>query len=233
VDVDHFQLFVNAINDARLAITAGNIVDLSSLAAKFGFVQLMREIDIHDPRFSVARWATWDGEDVRKLILTLPDTSLPGRDEIQILNLTRSLEERAAHRKAEVHPAPDSTVGDRPRISLARRNETETKIEGEMIETLPELKSKSQARIDALTTGRQHFMKENDKLRVVGRAAKHEDAKINNDDQILLEERKRLISMNTKLRSDAQNLRDFSANFQAKIDALRTERQNFVKHNAK
>jgi hypothetical protein len=106
VDVDHFQLFVNAINDARLAITAGNIVDLSTLAVKFGFVQLMREIDIHDPRFSVARSAIWDGEDVRKLILTLPDTSLPGRDETQILNLTRSLEERAAHRKAEVHPTP-------------------------------------------------------------------------------------------------------------------------------
>jgi hypothetical protein len=116
VDVDHFRLFVNDINGAPPDITDGNIADLSSLAAEFGFPQLLHEIEVHDPRFSVARSATWDREDIRKLIVNRPDSSLPGRDDIPRLNLTRLLGELAAHQSAEMHPMPHSTGSDRPPI---------------------------------------------------------------------------------------------------------------------
>jgi hypothetical protein len=44
VDVNHFRFCVNAINGASPDITDSNIADLSSLAAEFGFPQLLHEI---------------------------------------------------------------------------------------------------------------------------------------------------------------------------------------------
>jgi hypothetical protein len=115
VDVDHFRLFVNAINGAPLRITDGNIADLSSLAIALALVRLLREVDVDNLRLPVARWATWDRDDARTLIINLTDTSLPGRDEIPIMNLTRSLRKLVAHRSVEVNPAPHSTARDRHR----------------------------------------------------------------------------------------------------------------------
>jgi hypothetical protein len=62
IDVDHFRLFVNAINGAPPDITDGNIADLSSLLAEFGFLQLLHKIEVHDPTSPVAPSATWDRE---------------------------------------------------------------------------------------------------------------------------------------------------------------------------
>jgi hypothetical protein len=233
VDVDHFRLFVNPINGTPPDITDGNIADLSSLAAEFGFIQLLHEIDVHDPRFPVARSATWDREDVRKLIVNVPHGRLLGRDEIPTRNLTRLLGELAAYQSAEVHSTPDSTGGDWPPIGPARRSKIEGQIERETIETLRDLNSKFQTKIDILTSERHIFVKENDKLRVVALTTKQEYENMKSDNQILLEERKQLISINTKWKSDEQNLRELNAKFQAKIDVLTTERQNFVKENNK
>jgi hypothetical protein len=159
--VDHFRLFVNAINGTPRDITDGNIADLASLAAEFGFLQLLHEIEVHDLRFPVPRSATWECEDIRTLIVHLADTNLPGRDEIPMLNRTRSLEELEAHQTAEVHPTPDSTGGDRLPIGPARRSKIEKKIEGETTETLSDLNSKFQPKIDGLTAERHTFVKEN------------------------------------------------------------------------
>jgi hypothetical protein len=209
VRVDHFRPFVNAINGAPPDITDGSIADLSSLAAEFGFLQLLHKIELHGPRFPVARSATWDREDVRKLIVTVPDSNHPGRNEVPMLNLTRSLEQLAAHQIAEVYPTPDSTRGDRPPIGSAWRRKTGTKIEGETIETLGDLNSKFQAKIDVLITERHISVKENDKLRIVCQTVVNEIANMKSDNQVLPEERKHLISMNAKLAADqrtCQNL---------------------------
>jgi hypothetical protein len=139
VDVDHLRIFINAINGAPPDITDGNTVDLSSFPAEFAFLQLLHEIEVYDPKFSVARSATWDREDLRKLIVTVPGSRLPGRDEIPMLNLTRSLEEPAAHHIAEVHRTPDSARDDRPPIGAARGSNIEKKVEGETIETLRDI----------------------------------------------------------------------------------------------
>jgi hypothetical protein len=88
---DHFRPFVNDINDASLDITDGDIADLSSVAIEFGLVRLLREIEVHNLRSPVVRSATWNREEVRTLIVNLLGTSLPGRDEIPIMNLIRSL----------------------------------------------------------------------------------------------------------------------------------------------
>jgi hypothetical protein len=97
VDVDHFRLFVNAINGAPPDITDGSIPDLSNLAVEIGFLQLLHKIEVHDPRFPVARSAARDREDVRQFIVNVSDSSLPGRNEIPMLNLTPSLEELAVY----------------------------------------------------------------------------------------------------------------------------------------
>jgi hypothetical protein len=68
-----------------------------------------------------------------------------------MLNLTRSLGELAAHQSAEMDPMPHSTGSDRPPIGPARRSKTETKIEGETIETLRDINSQFQAKIDGLS----------------------------------------------------------------------------------
>jgi hypothetical protein len=78
VDVDHFRPFVNAINGVPPDITDDNIAVLLSLAAEFGFLQTPHEIEVHDARFPIARSATWDREDVRKLIINIPDSPFRG-----------------------------------------------------------------------------------------------------------------------------------------------------------
>jgi hypothetical protein len=129
-DADLLRLCANAINSAPPDITNGNIADLSNLAAEFGFLRLLHEIEVRDPRFPVARSATWDREDVRKLIVNVPDSSFPGRDAIPMLNLTHSLGELAAHQSAEMHAMPHSTGSDRPPIGPTRKGKTEMRIEG-------------------------------------------------------------------------------------------------------
>jgi ABC-type metal ion transport system substrate-binding protein len=57
------------------------------------------------------------------------------------------------------------------------RGETERKTEGERIEALPELKSKSQAKFDVLATEGQILVKDNDKLRAVCQTAVDENSK--------------------------------------------------------
>jgi hypothetical protein len=146
VEVDHFRPFVNNINGAPLGITDGNITDLSSLAPEFGLVRLLRKIGVHNLRLSVARSALCNREDVRTLIANRPDPSLPGRDEIPIMNLTRSLQELAADRSTEGHPSPHSTASDPPPPASARRGETERKIAGKIIVALLGLNSKGQAK---------------------------------------------------------------------------------------
>jgi hypothetical protein len=135
VEVDHLRLFINTINGAPLDTIDGNIADASSLAAEFRFPQLLHEMEVHDPRFPVVRSATWDRDGVRKLIVNVPNSSLPGRDEIPILNLTRRLGELVKLQSPEVHLTPDSTGSDRPPIGPASRSKTEMRIEGETFET--------------------------------------------------------------------------------------------------
>jgi hypothetical protein len=127
-EVDNFRLFVKDINGAPMGITDDKIADMSSRAAEFGSVRLLREIEVHNLRLSVARSATWERKDIRKLIVDVRDSSLPGRDEFPIMNLTRSLGELVAHRSAEVHPTPRSTAGDEPAPSSAGTGETKRKV---------------------------------------------------------------------------------------------------------
>jgi predicted homoserine dehydrogenase-like protein len=107
-----------------------------------------------------------------------------------------------------VHSTPDSTAGDGLPIGLARRSKIEKKIEGETIETLRDLNSKIQSTIDVLTTEHHTFVKENDKVRVSARTAKQEAAKMKSDNQVLLEERKHLISMNARLTADLRTCKN-------------------------
>jgi hypothetical protein len=66
VDVNSLRRFTDAPDDASCDITDANIADLSSVVAEFGFVRLLREIEVHDPKFPVARYARWD----RKVVQT-------------------------------------------------------------------------------------------------------------------------------------------------------------------
>jgi hypothetical protein len=166
---------------------------------------LLREIEVHNLGLPVARSATWDREDVRTLIVNLSDANLPERDEIPIMNLIRSLRELVTYRSAEVHPSPHLTADDRPRPGAARRGESERKIEGKGIVTLPELNSKRQAKNEVLTTEGQILVKGNDKSHVVCQRAVDENAKMKSENQTHLEEAQRLISMNTKLITDQQS----------------------------
>jgi hypothetical protein len=74
--------------------------------------------------------------------------------------------------------------------------------------------------VDVLTTKRHIFVKENDKLRVVTRTAKQEDGIMKSDNQVLLEERKHLISMNTKLTADQRTCPNLMRSWQSDADNL-------------
>jgi hypothetical protein len=63
-------------------------------------------------------------------------------------------------------------------------------------------------------------VKENDKLCVVIRTAKQEEAKMKSDNQTLLEERKQLISMNKKLTSDQRTCQNLVRSWQSDADKL-------------
>jgi hypothetical protein len=72
--------------------------------------------------------------------------------------------------------------------------------------------------MNVLTTERHTFVKENDKLRVVARMAKQQGAKMKSDNQILLEERKQLISMNAKGTADQQTCQELISSWQSDAD---------------
>jgi hypothetical protein len=80
-------------NQWRFLQYHGNITDLSSLAAEFGFTQLLSQIEARGPRFSAARSATWGRENIHQLIARLPDATLP---DIQILYLNPWMQELRA-----------------------------------------------------------------------------------------------------------------------------------------
>jgi hypothetical protein len=117
---------VNAIDGAPFDITDENITDLSSLAAEFGFAQLLSQIEARGPRFSAARPATWDREDIHQLVASLPDATAP---DIQILHLSRSMQELTAHRSAETPQTRHSTAAHESVTNRARPDETETRLQ--------------------------------------------------------------------------------------------------------
>jgi hypothetical protein len=75
VDVNRFQRFVDAINGASLDITDANIAGVCQASRPNS--DLSQQTKAHDRRFSVARSATWDCEDVQKLTAKLLDAIPP------------------------------------------------------------------------------------------------------------------------------------------------------------
>jgi alpha-D-ribose 1-methylphosphonate 5-triphosphate diphosphatase PhnM len=86
---------------------------------------------------------------------------------------------------------------------------------------LRDSKARFQAKIDALTKESQFFLKDNDKLHVVCQTAVDENAKMKSRKQILLQERQRLISMNTKLTADQRKYQSSSRYWQSDADKRR------------
>jgi hypothetical protein len=96
---------------------------------------------------------------------------------------------------------------------------------------LPELNSNSQAKRGVLATERQILVKEGDELRVVCQTAVDENAKKKSDNQAHLEERQRLISMNTKLIADQRTCQNSSRYWQSDADKLRGKVNRMVYEN--
>jgi hypothetical protein len=163
VNVNNFRLSLDAIDQPRPCITKANMANLSSLVTEFTFMQLLCQIEAHDPSFPVARSATRHRECVPELIANLHCAIRPGRNETMV-NLTCSLRDQAGDQCPEVHRISRSLPGHQQLISSAGREETKTMVERETIENAKDLHLNSHTKKDTLITKRRDLTKGNKKL---------------------------------------------------------------------
>jgi hypothetical protein len=164
IDVNNFQLFVDAINGELPDITDGNVADLSSLAIEFGFTRFVKQIKAHGHKFPVPRSPTWHGKDVHHLLANRPGIISPSRDQT-ITNLTCSVPELIGDGSSDVGQTSRFLMGHQQPMSPATRSETVQN-------------SKIQAEIEALTTESQILKKENERLQTVVRTTVTENRKM-------------------------------------------------------
>jgi hypothetical protein len=100
-------------------------------------------------------------------------------------------------------------VADQPATGRARPRENKTRVQ-EDHRKLKTHESKNSKEIDASIMERQNLIKENDKLRIVPRTTLNENVTLKHENEILLDQKQQLISMNMKLNADQRACQNLS-----------------------